>query len=68
MIENMDSKKVLSPTDSAEYLGISKTLAYAMFNEKDFPCFYIGRRKFVIWSDLYKWLMENKIKTREEGE
>ena len=61
-----DEKKVYSPTEVAEYLGIGKTMAYAMFNEPDFPCFQIGRRKFVLWSELYKWLKENK-KTSSSG-
>lgn len=56
----IDEKKIFSPMEMAEYLGIGKTVAYAMFNEPDFPCFHIGRRKFVVWADLYTWLRENK--------
>ena len=57
----IDEKKIFSPTKLAEYLGIGKTVAYAMFNEPGFPCFHIGRRKFVVWTDLYTWLKENKM-------
>lgn len=54
-------KKIFTPAELAEYLGIGKTSAYAMFNEPGFPCFHIGRRKFVVWADLYAWLKENKM-------
>ena len=64
--ELIDEKKVFTPTELASYLGVGKTVAYAMFNEPGFPCFHIGRRKFVMWGDLYVWLMENKS-TQEKG-
>ena len=56
----IDEKKIFTPTEMAEYLGIGKTVAYAMFKEPGFPCFKIWRRKFVVWGDLYAWLKENK--------
>ncbi|SDA79063.1 Helix-turn-helix domain-containing protein [Butyrivibrio sp. INlla18] len=56
----IDEKKIFTPAEAAKYLGIGKTVAYAMFREPGFPCFHIGRRKFVVWDDLYKWLIENK--------
>ena len=66
----IDEKKIFSPMEMAEYLGIGKTVAYAMFNEPGFPCFHIGRRKFVVWGDLYAWLRKNKMTgtADEEGD
>ena len=29
----IDAKKIFTPTEMAEYLGIGKTVAYAMFKE-----------------------------------
>lgn len=63
--ELMDNKKVLTPVSMAEYLGIGKTVAYAVFKEPGFPCFHIGRRKFVLWEDLYNWLKKNKMVKNE---
>ena len=64
----IDDREVFTPMKAANYLGIGKSVAYAMFNEPGFPCFHIGRRKFVVWSDLYAWLKENKtVKAREGG-
>ena len=64
----IDEKKVFTPIEMAEYLGIGKTVAYAMFNEPGFPCFHIGRRKFVVWADLYAWLKENKTTSNGKGD
>ena len=60
MKEQIDEKKVFTPVEMAKYLGIGRTVAYAMFNEPGFPSFQIGRRKFVMWEDLYAWLKANK--------
>ena len=68
----IDERKVFTPLEMAEYLGIGRTVAYAMFKEPNFPCFHIGRRKFVLWGDLYAWLKDHKSsetnKEREECE
>ena len=64
----IDEKKIFSPMEMAEYLGIGKTVAYAMFNEPGFPCFHIGRRKFVVWADLYAWLKANKMANMADKE
>ena len=60
MKDLINEKKVFTPVEMAKYLGIGRTVAYAMFNEPGFPCFQIGRRKFVLWDDLYAWLKVNK--------
>lgn len=65
--EMIDERKVFSPTDLAAYLGIGKGAAYDLFNEPGFPCFYIGSRKFVMWSDLYTWLHETKSISVKKG-
>lgn len=40
----------------AETLSISKSGAYALMNEKDFPTLKIGGRKLVTKSDLIEWI------------
>ncbi len=63
--EQIDEKTVFTPMEVAKYLGIGKTVVYAMFKEPGFPCFRVGRRKFVLWGDLYRWLKENKMNMDE---
>ena len=40
----------------AETLSISKSGAYALMNEKDFPTLKIGGRKLVTKPDLIAWI------------
>ena len=57
--ECLKNKDVYSPAEAADYLGIGKTLAYAIFREPGFPCFRIGHRKFVMKNDMCSWLKKN---------
>lgn len=47
---------VLDAKHLAEALSISKSGAYALMNEKDFPTLQIGGRKLVTKSDLIEWI------------
>jgi len=40
------------------YLGVSKMMAYKIFNESNFPCTKILSRKYVNKEMLDKWLLE----------
>lgn len=54
---------VLSIAEVAQYLGISKTLAYDLAHRADFPSFKPkpgGRRILVRKSDLERWIEERK--------
>lgn len=42
-----DLALILSAPQVAEFLGISRSLAYQLFRQKDFPTILIGRRKLV---------------------
>ena len=47
---------VLDAKRLAEALSISKSGAYALMNEKDFPTLHIGGRKLVTKPDLIEWI------------
>ena len=49
----IDAKKL------AETLSISKSGAYALMNEKDFPTLKIGGRKLVTKPDLIAWILKH---------
>ncbi len=49
----IDAKKL------AETLSISKSGAYALMNEKDFPTLKIGGRKLVTKPDLIAWISKH---------
>lgn len=47
---------ILSAPQVAEFLGISRSLAYQLFRQKDFPTIQVGRRKLVRREALLAWL------------
>lgn len=51
-----DLALILSAPQVAEFLGISRSLAYQLFRQKDFPTIQIGRRKLVRREALLAWL------------
>ncbi|MBQ6407882.1 MAG: helix-turn-helix domain-containing protein [Butyrivibrio sp.] len=59
MKKDFDDTRLLNTKETARYLGIGRTKVYAMFNEPDFPFMYVGRKKVVMWKDLYAWLMKH---------
>ncbi len=50
----------------AEALSISKSGAYALMNEKDFPTLQIGGRKLVAKPDLIEWIVRHTRGEREK--
>ena len=54
-----------APPQVAEFLGISRSLAYQLFRQKDFPTILIGRRKLVRREALLAWL-DAHTQRREE--
>ncbi|SCY61884.1 helix-turn-helix domain-containing protein [Butyrivibrio sp. INlla14] len=50
----------------AEALSISKSGAYALMNEKDFPTLHIGGRKLVAKPDLIEWIARHTGREREK--
>ncbi|WP_370814894.1 helix-turn-helix domain-containing protein [Butyricicoccus pullicaecorum] len=55
---------------AAEFLGISRSLAYQLFRQKDFPTIPVSRRKLVRREALLAWLdahpQEREEVVREE--
>ena len=51
-----DLALILSAPQVAEFLGISRSLAYQQFRQKDFPTIQVGRRKLVRREALLAWL------------
>ena len=51
-----DLPLILSAPQVAEFLGISRSLAYQLFRQKDFPTIQVGRRKLVRREALLAWL------------
>lgn len=60
-----DLTLILSAPQVAEFLGISRSLAYQLFRQKDFPTILIGRRKLVRREALLAWL-DAHTQRREE--
>lgn len=53
-------KTIMSAKDIKEYLGISLSLVYTMFNDPTFPTLKIGGRKLVKSDDFLNWLDSQK--------
>lgn len=50
----------MNAKDIKEYLGVSLTLVYTMFQDPTFPTLKIGGRKLVKSEDFMKWLDSQK--------
>jgi len=61
MPDVMDAKQI------AQALHLSKSGAYNLLNEPDFPTLQIGGRKLVMKQDLIAWL-KSKTNTKNERE
>ena len=48
----------LNVTQVAEYLGISKTVAYTLFRRKDFPSLRVNRRYLIPKDRFLHWIDE----------
>lgn len=48
----------LNVTQVAEYLGISKTVAYTLFRRKDFPSLRVNRRYLIPRDRFLNWIDE----------
>ena len=58
----MENKFVFSVVDVADILNVSKDFAYTIFQQKDFPAMFIGKKLCVRADYFYKWIdvMETK--------
>lgn len=52
--------RILTILDVANILKISRSKAYSLSNEKDFPTIKLGKNKRVDEEDLFSWLKNKK--------
>lgn len=55
-----DYPLILTATELAEILKISKPTAYELMNRTDFPLLKIGRCKRVLRDEFFEWLSSNR--------
>lgn len=60
MDKKISFSETLSVKDVQEYLNLSSTSAYRLFNDKDFPSFKVGGSKRVTAEDFSQWLQKQK--------
>jgi predicted DNA-binding transcriptional regulator AlpA len=53
-------KPIMNAKDIKDYLGISLSLVYTLFQDPTFPTIHIGNRKLVKADDFMKWLDTQK--------
>lgn len=49
-------KEILNANELAEFLGISKTVAYRLLHQDDFPVLRLGKRLLVPRDSLKEWI------------
>lgn len=52
----MQEKIALNVTETAEVLGVSRTVVYQLMHRDDFPSFKIGKRTLVPKAALEAWV------------
>lgn len=52
--------KLLKINDLSKLLNISRSKAYSLSNEKDFPIIKLGKCKRIFEADLIVWLNKHK--------
>ncbi len=56
MFGNKEQLPLMMSAKDLQALGLSRGIAYALFNRKDFPVIVIGGRKFVEKGRFFAWL------------
>ena len=56
----MMDKLAYSPTETAEALGVSRPVVYALMKRADFPVFKVGSRTLVSVEGLRAWVPEDE--------
>ena len=60
----MIEKSILTPQETAEYLGIGMSKCYELLRSKDFPVLTLGKLKRVSKVALDEWISKH---TQEKG-
>lgn len=59
----IDNKMTVSVEEMASMLGISRSVAYQLIKERDFPSVRVGERRVIIpVKSLEKWLEERAVR------
>ena len=58
----MLEKAAISVDEMSEQLGITRSQAYEIVKQKDFPCIRIGRRIIIQTVTFKEWLVESSKK------
>ena len=54
-----DEKLLLTATETAKLLSISRTAVYQLVRRDDFPKMYVGRKVLIAREELVKWVKDN---------
>ena len=54
------SRICMSPAETSEALGISKSMIYKLLRENKLPCVKVGKRYLIPISELEIWCKQNK--------
>lgn len=60
MKKNLDLPDIMTVKDVQDYLNLSKSTVYRLFNNKSFPSITIGGSKRIAKEDLFNWLNQQK--------
>ena len=59
----VDNKMTLTVEEMAEMIGISRSVAYQLVKERDFPVIRVSERRLIIpKKSLEKWLDERAVR------
>ena len=61
----LDSSYCLNADQVASYLGISRSLAYQLMHEKDFPCISV-RGRLVVPQDRFLQWMDKQLELNQK--
>jgi len=59
LYKNFPGKSLLSVEDIATHFDVSMSIAYGLFQGKDFPTTYLGKTKYITIIAFAKWLAIN---------
>lgn len=60
------TKKILTTSEVARYMGVSKTKIYNLTRRRLIPFYKQGAFNYFVREDIEKWLLRNRIASAEE--
>lgn len=68
MTDIINKKEVLTSTEAAQYLGLSKARLYKLTSERLIPHYKSGRLVYFNREELIAWMQRNRVATAAELE